>query len=495
MSTSSKENVILFPFMAQGHLIPYLALALKIQSKFDYTVTIVNTPLNIQKLQKSLPPNTPNINLVSLPYCSSDHNLPPNSENTDVLPYTIMVNLLDSLPSLKPHFHKYISDLVKLNTPPLCIIADWFFGWTVEVAKEFDIFHSVFNTGGAYGMAIYYSIWLNQPQLQNESEEEFLLPDFPQDLRIHRSQLANNVLQATGTDSWSLFYKRELSQTLSSDGFLFNTVEEFDQVGLTYFRSRLGQDSVWAVGPVSDYSTSLKSRASNGTSSDLSIQWIDNQEDKSVLYISFGSQNTISSTQMMELAIGLEKSGKSFIWVVRPPLGHDINGEFRSDWLPDGFEERMKAKNRGLLMRKWAPQLEILSHKATSVFLSHCGWNSILESFSFGVPIIGWPISADQYNNSMLLEQEIGVCVELARGNRNEIRNEDVVRVIDLVMSNQSKKGAEMRTKACQVKKIIESAIIDEEGFKGSSVKGLEEFFAMALLRKKKMKIDQTIAA
>ncbi|MCL7040523.1 hypothetical protein MKW94_005815 [Papaver nudicaule] len=491
MSTSSSENVILFPFMAQGHLIPYLALALKIQSKFGYSVTIINTPLNIQKLQKSLPPNTSNISLVSLPYSSSDHNLPPNSENTDVLPYPLIINLLDSLHTLKPHLHKFISDLVTQNTPPLCIISDMFFGWVVGIAKEFEIFHSVFVTGGAYGMAIYYSIWLNQPQLQNESEEEFLLPDFPHDLRIHRSQLANNVLQATGTDSWSLFYKRELSQTLGSDGFLFNTVEEFDQVGLTYFRSKLSQDSVWAVGPVSDYSLSLKSRASSGTNSDhLSIQWLDNQEENSVLYISFGSQNTISSTQMMQLAIGLEKSGKSFIWVVRPPLGYEMNEEFRSEWLPDGFEERMKAKNRGLLVRKWAPQLEILSHKATSVFLSHCGWNSILESLSFGVPIIGWPISADQYNNSKLLEEEIGVCVELARGNRNEIRHEDVVRVIDLVMSNESKKGDEMRSKVWEVKEMIESAIREEEqGCKGSSVTCLEEFFSMALARKK-MKMD-----
>ncbi|KAI3934540.1 hypothetical protein MKW92_050888 [Papaver armeniacum] len=491
MASSRKQNVILFPFMAQGHLIPYLALALKIQSKFGYSVTILNTPLNIQKLQESLPLNTPtsNVNLVSLPYCSSDHNLPPNSENTDVLPYPLIINLLDSLHSRKPHFHKYISDLVNVKTPPLCIISDTFTAWTVEIANEFEIFHSVFLIGGAYGLAIYYSIWLNQPQLQNESEE-FIVPDFPCDLRIHRSQLANIALKATGNDSWSLFLKRELSQTLNSDGFLINTVEEFDQVGLTYFKSKLGQDSVWAVGPVSDYSLALKTRTA---STDLSIQWLDKHEEKSVLYISFGSQNTISSTQMMELAIGLEKSGKNFIWVVRPPLGYDINGEFRSEWLPDGFKERMEVKNRGLLMRKWAPQLEILSHKATSVFLSHCGWNSTLESLSFGVPIIGWPISTEQYYNSKLLEEEIKVCVELARGNRNEITHEDAVRVIDLVMNNESKKGVEMRHKACEFKQMIENAIRDEEGFVGSSVKGLDEFFAMALLRKK-MKMDQTVA-
>ncbi|KAI3867161.1 hypothetical protein MKX03_021019 [Papaver bracteatum] len=488
MSTSSsKENVILFPFMAQGHIIPYLALALKIQSKFGYTVTILNTPLNIKKLQKSLPPNTSGINLVSLPFCSSDHNLPPNSENTDVLPYPMFITLFESAYFLKPHFNKFISDLASANTPPVCIISDMFLGWTVEVAKEFEIFHSVFVIGGAYGAAVFYSIWLNQPQLQNKYEEEFLVPDFPQDLRIHRSQLSNSALQATGDDSWSLFFKRTLSPTLSSDGFLINTVEEFDQVGLTYFRSKLSRDSVWAVGPVGDYSLSLKSGAS---SADLSIQWLDNREENSVLYISFGSQCTISSSEMMELATGLEMSGKNFIWVIRPPLEYDINEAFRSEWLPDGFEERMKVNNNGLLVKKWAPQLEILSHKSISVFLSHCGWNSVLESLSFGVPIIGWPISADHFYISKLLEEEMKVCVELARGNRNEVRHEDVVKVIDLVMNHESKKGVEIRGKACQVKEMIENAIRDEQGFRGSSAKGLEEFLAMALLRKK-VKMDR----
>ncbi|MCL7042816.1 hypothetical protein MKW94_019517 [Papaver nudicaule] len=108
----------------------------------------------------------------------------------------------------------------------------------------------------------------------------------------------------------------------------------------------------------------------------------------------------------------------------------------------------------------------------------------------FGVPIIGWPISADQYSNSKLLEEEIGVCVELARGNRNEIKHENVVRVIDSVMSNESKEGGEMRNKACKVKEMIRNATREEQGTKGSSLNGLEDFFATALLRKK-MKMDQ----
>ncbi|OVA04817.1 UDP-glucuronosyl/UDP-glucosyltransferase [Macleaya cordata] len=473
--------------MAQGHLIPYLALALEIEKKLGYTVTFVNTPLNIQKLRPSLPPNT-SIRLIELPYSSSDHNLPPNSENTDVLPYPLIIRLIESSLSLKPSF---ISLIQSLTHPPLCIIADMFFGWTVDIARDLGIFHSIFLSGGAYGFAIYYSIWLNQPQLKTDSDE-FSLPDFSQISRIHRSQLANNAVQATGTDSWSVFFKTELALTLKSDGFLINTVEDLDFIGLNYFRRKTGKP-VWAIGPV-NYSLTYKARSNKeaGLSPDLCIEWLDNHQEDSVLYISFGSQNTISSSQLMELAIGLEKSGKNFIWVIRPPIGFDINGEIRSEWLPEGFEERMREKNRGLLVRKWAPQLEILSHKSTSVFLSHCGWNSILESLSLGVPIIGWPIAADQFNNVKLLEEEIRVCVEVARGNRSEIKHEDVVRVIDLVMNNKKGKGEEMKKKACEVREMIKDAIKedDEAGFKGSSVKAMEEFFNMALLMRKKTKLD-----
>lgn len=96
--------------------------------------------------------------------------------------------------------------------------------------------------------------------------------------------------------------------------------------------------------------------------------------------------NTISPSQMMELAKALESSGKNFIWVVRPPIGFDINSGFKADeWLPKGFEERITESKKGLLVHKWAPQLEILSHKSTGMFLSNCGWNSVLESLSHGV--------------------------------------------------------------------------------------------------------------
>ena len=138
-------------------------------------------------------------------------------------------------------------------------------------------------------------------------------------------------------------------------------------------------------------------------------------------------------------------------------------------------------------MHQWAPQMEILSHKSTSAFLSHCGWNSVLEGLSYGVPLIGWPMASEQFYNVKLLEEEIGVCVEVARGRVSEVRSEDIVAKIDLVM-NDTEKGKEMRKRACEVRNIINNSIDDKEEFKGASVKAMDEFLNAAMLMREEAK-------
>ncbi|KAI3962637.1 hypothetical protein MKW92_041817 [Papaver armeniacum] len=172
---------------------------------------------------------------------------------------------------------------------------------------------------------------------------------------------------------------------------------------------------------------------------------------------------------MRELALGLEKSGKCFIWVLRPPSEFDIESEFKWEWLPEGFVERMKKSQKGLLVKKWAPQLEILCHESTGAFLSHCGWNSVLESLSQGVPIIGWPLEVEQCYNSKMMEEEMGVCAELAR--------KDVM---------DGNKGEEMRKKAMVIAEKIRGAMredIGDDHSKGSSVRSVDDFLATVTSR------------
>lgn len=349
-----KETILLFPFMAQGHIIPFLTLAFKLEKK-GYNIIFVNTPLNIKKLKSSLPQNS-SISLLEIPFNSLEHGLPPNTENTDSLSYKLSIHFTTISSSLEPSFRNLISSLIE---KPLCVISDMFFGWSANVAHEFGIFHVIFSGAGGFGLACYYSMWLNLPHKETKNFV-FTMPDFQEGGNLDVSQLNPSLLEADSNDPYTNFNWKNLPSWINSDGILFNTVEGLDKLGLTYFRRKLGIH-VWAIGPI-PWPTSNKQRGGNETGEETEkfIKFLDEKEEKSVLYISFGSQNRISTSQMMELAKALDNASRvNFIWAVRPPLGFDINMEFRAEeWLPEGFVQRVfEDQNRGLIVPKWAPQV------------------------------------------------------------------------------------------------------------------------------------------
>ncbi|XP_044498093.1 UDP-glycosyltransferase 92A1-like [Mangifera indica] len=488
------EHILMVPMMAHGHLIPFLALATQIQQRTGFTVTIANTPLNINYLKSTISTNSnKKLLLAELPYSSSDHGLPPNIESTENLPFDLIGTFFSSSKSLSTPVHRLLIDIKeKDGKPPLCLITDVFFGWAVDVARRAGTINVTFTTCGGYGTLAYLSLWLNLPHRKTDSEE-FHIPGFPERCRLHTTQLHRFLRMADGSDEWSRFMQPQLSGSLGSHGMLCNTAEEIEPQAVEWLRNYT-KLPVWTIGPLLPQPLLEKSSPSGstvykqhsgktpGVSSERCVEWLDLQDPQSVLYISFGSQNTISPSQMMELAGGLEKSKIHFIWVIRPPTGFDLKGEFKAEWLPEGFEDRMTKTKHGLLVKDWAPQLEILSHKSTGAFLSHCGWNSVTESLSQGVPIIGWPIAAEQSFNSKMLVEEMGVSVELTRGSLS-IEGKEVKKVIQLVFSKTGK-GEEMRRNASKIKEQIRASVMEEGDEKGYSVKALDDFLSNILSRR-----------
>lgn len=147
------------------------------------------------------------------------------------------------------------------------------------------------------------------------------------------------------------------------------------------------------IGPLFSSNNQLGSSAGNFWPQDLTcLEWLDQQPPCSVIYVAFGSFTTFSPIQFQELCWGLELSNRPFLWVVQP----DIKERNKNPY-PEGFEERVV--KRGSRMVGWAPQRKILSHSSVACFISHCGWNSTLESVSNGIPILCWPYFADQFLN------------------------------------------------------------------------------------------------
>ncbi|CAN4089687.1 unnamed protein product [Withania somnifera] len=484
MEGVEKGHIVLFPFMAQGHIIPFLALASKITQK-GYQITFINTPLNIKKLKTSTENNS-SIHFLEIPFDSTQYGLPQDAEVTDFLPYNFALKLLEVSPSLEPHFKKILSQLVDLKIgffkkPPLCVISDFFFGWSAKVTHEFGILHTIFCGAAGFGLACYYSMWLNLPH-RHTDKLEFILPDFHEAGKFHVTQLSPSLAVADGNDSYSVFQMKNLPTWRNSDGVLFNTIEEIEKNGLMYFRRKLCIP-IWAIGPILFQDKECSPRKELGVDLNKCIEWLDSKEKKSVLYICFGSQNTISASQMMQLAKGLDGVGVNFIWVIRPPLGFDVDADFKpEEWLPEGFIGRIQENGRrGIIVLNWAPQVEILAHESVGGFLSNCGWNSVLESLINGVPLIGWPMAADQFFNAKLLVEEIGVCVEMARGTTFDVSYVDIIEKIELVMWTESEKGKRLRGKACEVKEMIKDAVRDEDDYKGSSVTAMDDFFNLMM--------------
>lgn len=122
-------------------------------------------------------------------------------------------------------------------------------------------------------------------------------------------------------------------------------------------------------------------------------KWLDTQKEASVIYVAFGTGVFFSPEQICELARGLEASEQLFILVLQ--LSESANKE--AEYFPPGFKER--TRERGVVVTDWAPQVRILNHPAVGAFMTHCGWNSSLESIAAGVPMLAWPMMAEQKIN------------------------------------------------------------------------------------------------
>ncbi|KAG5574889.1 hypothetical protein H5410_055023 [Solanum commersonii] len=166
------------------------------------------------------------------------------------------------------------------------------------------------------------------------------------------------------------------------------------------------------------------------------IDWLGTKDENSTVFVSFGSEYFLSKEDMEEVALGLELSNANFIWVVKFPKGEEQN---LKDALPKGFLERIG--ERGKVLDKFAPQLRILNHTSTGEFISHCGWNSVMESIDFGVPIIAMPMHLDQPMNARLIV-ELGVAVEIVRDDDDgKIHKGEIAETIKNVITEKTREN------------------------------------------------------
>ncbi|KAI4295677.1 hypothetical protein L6164_035694 [Bauhinia variegata] len=445
-------NIFFFPFPAHGHIIPIVDMA-KLFASRDVKATIITTPLNASHISKTIgkaqAPGTGNsIHVQTIRFSSAEAGLPEGCENIDAI----------SSPDMLPNFFKAIGLLQEPleqlleQHHPHCLIADMFFPWATDSANKFGIPRLVFHGTGFFSLCAFESMRLYEPHKNVSSDDEtFLIPNFPGDMKMTRMQMP------TFEDTNMIRFMKSVRESeLKSYGVIVNSFYELEQVYADHY-SKVHGRKAWHIGPLSLCNGDIEEKAARGKESAIDenecLKWLDSKETNSVVYVCFGSISNFTESQLKEIAVGLEASGQHFIWVVK-------RSKEDEEWLPEGFEKRMEG--RGLIIRGWAPQVLILHHHAVGGFVTHCGWNSTLEGVSAGVPMVTWPVAAEQFYNEKLLTEvlKIGVPVGVKKWARmvgDYINWQAIERAVNRIMKGEE--AEEMRNRAKELSQMARRAV------------------------------------
>ncbi|WVZ83307.1 hypothetical protein U9M48_030469 [Paspalum notatum var. saurae] len=265
---------------------------------------------------------------------------------------------------------------------------------------------------------------------------------------------------------------------MEAAGLIVNTVAELEPRVLAAIAD--GQCTrgvrpppVYTVGPVlADSTPPAAPPAAEQEAEHECVRWLHSQPPRSVVFLCFGSARFFTAEQAGEVAAALDRSGRRFLWVLRGPPARGekmfTDGDLAAI-LPAGFLER--TKHRGLVWPRWAPQREILAHAAIGGFVTHCGWNSALESLAAGVPMLPWPWAAEQHYNAFVLAAGVGaaVRVEVDRSRDSFVEAAELERAIEALFGDDGEEGRKARETALEIKAACWKAV--EEG--GSSLASL----------------------
>ncbi|GAU48782.1 hypothetical protein TSUD_406250 [Trifolium subterraneum] len=377
---------------------------------------------------------------------------------------------------------KSISESVKL----IALFVDMFSTTIIDVANEINVpFYLFFASPASFlGFTLHF------PRIESvEMETEFKIPSFKNLLPKH--VLPNMVLNWKSEEdaySWVSYHGGRYKET---KGIVVNTLQELEPYALQSLYDDLQLPPIYSIGPILDLVGPVQWDP-NPVQYNYIMDWLDlqplgsdsnlrchplrivNSENGYVRIVNTKNANlrigfflsvfqplhdlgSLEVKQVEQIALGLEQSGVRFLWALREPPKAQLEGprEYTSheNVLPNGFLKRTVGKG---IVCGWVPQAKVLAHKAVGGFVSHCGWNSILESLWHGVPIATWPVYAEQQMNAFQMAKELELAVEIRLDYRvggNLVQAEEVENGVSTLMnhSEEIRKKVKKLSEKCRV--------------------------------------------
>ncbi|KAL9246018.1 hypothetical protein vseg_019602 [Gypsophila vaccaria] len=324
----------------------------------------------------------------------------------------------------KPVLRRAIQDRVRVGLgKPVGFVLDMFCTAVMDVADEFDIASYVFYSSGANKLSLLFYAQSLADDRGVDVVSEFSDPGFSSLVPGFKNPVTSDVIprhfQIKEIVHDKILYPARMFR--KAKGILVNTYVELESMPIEALME--GEDKsiprVYPVGPLLDLDNKGRGGPDNKEKEEKEtmIRWLDGQPKSSVVFLCFGSMGCFEEEQVKEIANGLERSGHRFLWALRkppPPAGGMARAPSGNkaylEALPEGFLDRVSDRGKCI---GWAPQVEVLAHKAIGGFVSHCGWNSTLESLWFGVPMATWPMYAEQQLNAFELVKELELAVEI----------------------------------------------------------------------------------
>nr|AFJ53039.1 UDP-glycosyltransferase 1 [Linum usitatissimum] len=420
-------RILMFPWLAHGHISPFLELANKLVSRRpNFHVYLCSSPINLQSTTKLIK-HPSRIDLIEL-HLPSLPDLPPHSHATKGLPTHLIPTLLKALDMAGSEFSQILTKL-----SPDLLISDFLQPWAPKLALSLLKIPTVcFMTAPA----IVYDFGFTSMNASGQFNGHFPM----------RSNHVVDYGAAESTPSLTDRFMRSMER--SSTVVLIKSFRDIEAHYIDRVSKFIGKSMVTIAPLVPDDDDGEGDQEPDNNEI---INWLNKKHKSSVVYISFGSECYLSASQIQELAHALlillvEKACPvNFIWVLRFPRGEEVE---ISEALPEGFiDEMVGPDNKVYLVEGWAPQRRILRHGSVGGFVSHCGWSSVMEAMKYGVPIIGVPLRMDQPMNARLVE-EIGVGLKVEKIERGEL-----AKVIEEVVVGE--RNVEFRDKATEIQNCL----------------------------------------
>ncbi|KAF3336279.1 Anthocyanidin [Carex littledalei] len=460
------KKVVLYPSVPVGHLVPMVELAKQfVRHGISVTIPVMNVRSAPDLVTEICNSNIPNISFHILPQVTLS--------NPHPVPFVNVFNMMklnnDSLRSFL---------VEQSQTSPIsAVILDMFCVDALDVTSELGIPAYFFTVSGAASVNVYFQLptyftTCSIGPLKDIGKTPLFFHGVPPLPVSHLPHFPNEAFDPE-KEQYKLLMN-VFNRLPEGKGILVNSFDSLEPRAVMALKDGLclpnrSTPPIYCIGPL------IAGRDNKEGQQHPCLSWLDAQPKESVVFLCFGSMSDFPVEQLKEIAVGLENSGQRFLWVVRSPQNPDPALIFEPTTepdldilMPEGFLDR--TRDQGLIVKQWAPQVEVLKHEAVGCFVSHCGSNSTLEAVSFGVPMICWPLFAEQKINKVFLVEEIKIGIELKGYDEGFVQADELEDKVKWIIGSEG--GAELRNRMMKVKESAIKAM--KEG--GSSFHAFAEF-------------------